>query len=129
MNTSNREIPREAWSAFFDSFSRQHEGWLITLEVLAPEIGAQVESREQPLAGITADLRDKGEDVISILVGRGSDDHVGHLIHAPSRVWLKETEAGAHEALHIESTRGATTLLRFRSAVLPESVDGVLLNR
>lgn len=123
-----REIPRDEWVAFFDSFSRQHDGWLSTVEVLSSEIGAQVESRDQALIGITADVKDKGEDVISILVG-GKSDHIAHIIHAPSHVRLKETEEGAHEALHIESKHGPTTLLRFRSPVLPESVDGVVLDR
>jgi hypothetical protein len=43
-----REIPREQWNNFFDSFNRQHEGWLATLEVFAPEIGAQQEARDLP---------------------------------------------------------------------------------
>jgi uncharacterized protein DUF5335 len=129
MDTHTREIGREEWVAFFDSFSRQHDRWLITLEVLGPEIGAQVESREQALNGITAELSDTGEDVISILVGSRSNDHVAHMVRAPSHVRLKETAEGAHEALQIESMSGVTTLLRFRSAVLPEAVDGIVLDR
>ena len=31
-----REIPRGEWLSFLDGFSRQHEGWLVTLEV--PEV-------------------------------------------------------------------------------------------
>ncbi|MBI2361520.1 MAG: DUF5335 family protein [Deltaproteobacteria bacterium] len=78
-----REIPRDEWVAFFDSFSRQHEGWLSTVEVRGAEMDAQVESREQPLIGVTADLKED-DDVISILVGRSRDDHVAHMIHAPA---------------------------------------------
>lgn len=29
-----REIPHDEWRSFFDVFSRQHEGWLATLEIL-----------------------------------------------------------------------------------------------
>jgi hypothetical protein len=129
MDASTREIPRDEWVAFFDSFSRQHEGWLVTIEVLGRDIGAQIEAREQPLTGITADLNDRGEDTISIFVGGKSAAHVAHIVHAPSHVGLKETAEGAHEALHIEAKDGATTLVRFRSTVLPELVDGVVLNR
>jgi hypothetical protein len=129
METHTREIGREEWVAFFDSFSRQHDRWLITLEVLGPEIGAQIESREQALNGITAELSTTGEDVISILVGSRSNDHVAHMVHAPSHVRLKETAEGAHEALQIESASGVTTLLRFRSAVRPEAVDGIVVDR
>lgn len=58
-----------------------------------------------------------------------SADHLAHTIHGPTHVRLKETDEGAHEALQIESNKGATTLLRFRSPVLPQSLDGVVLNR
>ncbi len=33
---------------------------------------------------------------------------------------------GAHEASQVEAADGTATLLRFRSAVLPEMVDGVV---
>src|SRR5688500_1532948 len=122
-----REIPRREWPAFLDSFSRQHAGWLATVEVLGAEVGAQVEVREQPLAGITADLREGDRAVISIFVGGDRDAHVAQLIHAPSHVRLKETEDGAHEALHIEAEGGTTTLLRFRSTVSLEALDGLVM--
>jgi hypothetical protein len=120
---ATREIPRDEWLAFFDSFSRQHEGWLSTIEILGAQIGAQIAASEQPLAGITADL--KGSDVISILVSVPSGGHVAHMIRAPTHVHLKESAEGAHEALHIESSSGATTLLRFRASVAPGLLDGL----
>lgn len=122
-----REIPRDEWAAFFDSFSRQHEGWLATVEVLGKEIGAQVEARELALRGITAELKGD-EDTISIILGETPEDHITHIITGPSHVRLEQTESGAHEALQIESASGVTTLLRFRSAVLPEMVDGIVFN-
>lgn len=126
-----REIPRDEWVAFFDSFSRQHDGWLSTVEVREAEIGAQTQIQwlEKALMGITADLTQQDGDVISILVGGKSDDHVAHIIRAPSHVRLQETQEGAHEALHIEAENGATTLLRFRSPILSELVDGIALDR
>jgi hypothetical protein len=124
---ATREIPREEWIEFFDGFSRQHEGWLVTVEVLGSELGAQVEARELRLEGITADLKGDDEDTISIMVGETPDDHVTHTITAPSHVRLEQTQEGANEALQIESGDRVTTLLRFRSAVLPEMVDGVVL--
>lgn len=122
-----REISRDDWPAFFDSFSRQHEGWLSTIEVLGTDLGAQIEAHEQPLAGVTADLRGGDQDIVSILIGATPDKHVAHMIHAPTHVRLKETDSGAHEALHVESRGGATTLLRFRSAMLPTELDGVVM--
>lgn len=121
-----REIPREEWPKFLDSFSRQHEGWLVTLEVLDSEIGAQVEAEGKPLEGITAELKDNGEDFISITVGLTPAEHVTHNITKPTRVRVEQAENGADMALQIESLDEATTLVRLRSAMLPEMVDGVV---
>ena len=117
-----REIPREEWAAFFDSFSRRHEGWRVTLEVLGPDIGAQKEARELPLGGITAELN--GKDRIDVMVGERADDHITHSISQPTHVRLEETDGGVHQALEIESSGAPTVLLRFLPAIASELVDG-----
>ena len=38
-----KEIARDEWTAFFDTFSYRHQGWLVTIEVFGSDIGAQVE--------------------------------------------------------------------------------------
>lgn len=121
-----REIPPSEWSAFFDSFSRQHQGWLVTIEVLASDSGAQVATHELPLQGITAEMKDAGKGAISIMAGRGPEAHVTHTIAAPTQVRLKQSEEGADEALEIESASAIITLVRFRSAMPTEMVDGIL---
>ena len=121
-----REIPRGEWVKFLDSFSRRHEGWLVTAEVGGCEIGAQVGARELPLEGIAAELKAGGEDVITIILGGGSRAHVTHNISQPTHVRIEQTESGADMTLQIESGSGVTTLVRFRSAMLPEMVDGIV---
>jgi uncharacterized protein DUF5335 len=122
-----REIPREEWGEFLDSFSRQHEGWLVTVEVLGEEIGAQMEAEGKPLEGITAELKDGGVGSIIITVGLTPAEHVTHNIIAPTHIRLEQAENGADMALQIEASEGATTLVRLGSAMLPEMVDGVVL--
>lgn len=121
-----REIAREEWADFLDTFSRQHEGWLVTVEVMGTGIGAQVEAEEKPLEGITAELKGGGEDLISIIVGRTPEERVTHNITAPTHVRVEQAENGADMALQIETSGGTTTLVRLRSAMLPEMVDGVV---
>lgn len=118
-----REIPREAWTAFFNGFSREHERWLSTVERIDAELGAQVVSREKALRGVSAD---PAADSITIFLGAGRGDHVAHTVRHATRVWLRETDRGAHESLQIESRDGEDAVLRFRSLVLPESLDGYL---
>jgi hypothetical protein len=119
-----REIPRNEWTQFFDAFSRRHDGWLVTVEILDPKLGAQIEAEDRPLRGIAADRGGNDED-IEILMGRGTDDPLTHIVSHPTRVQVEETAEGAEAAIEIESKNEGTTLVRFRSAVLPESVDGV----
>jgi hypothetical protein len=123
-----REVPRDEWPLFFDIFSRQHEGWLVTIEVRGqPSLQSrkpQVDARDLALEVITADLSDK-EDGIAVSVG--DQDRLTYIIQEPVRVNLDQTEEGADAALHIESAEGAITTVRFRAAVLPETLDGILL--
>jgi len=124
-NDLTREISRGEWVEFFNGFTQQHAGWLVTFEVLDRELGAQLVAENLALQGISADEKD-GEDVILINVGDASENHVNHAVAGPTHVRLKQTAQGAHEALDIETASGATTLLRFRITALPETVDGVL---
>ncbi len=121
-----REVPRGEWPVFFDMFSRQHQAWLVTVELIGPEIGAQIEVRNRPLGGITAELRPGHEDSISLCFGTIPSE-LTHIITHPTRVWLKQTISGADEALEIECDGGPTTLLRFRSPMLLEMVDDFLV--
>ena len=120
-----QEIPKKEWTEFFDNFSRKHEGWLVSLEIFGPEIGAQVEERELALEGITAALDQTEGNTIMIMTGIKPNDHITHSVTGPTSVSLEQTDEGADAALAIKSEDGLTTLLRFRSAVLPEMVDAI----
>lgn len=119
------EIPRREWSSKLDEFSRMHDGWLVSLDiVMAQSISAQREFRQLPLVGITAEPFDGG--TISIAVAEPTGDHVTHTIHSPTHVFIDKTETGANAALEIDSADGTKAVLRFRTTALPETVDGVL---
>jgi uncharacterized protein DUF5335 len=117
-------IPREQWKNFFDSFSRQHEGWLATLEIFDTDLGAQEEARELPLTGISLSSA-KNEDGIALSLGKDPGDHITHIINEPEQVWVETTSEGVNVALEIESKDQTKTLLRFHSPVPPELVDGM----
>lgn len=121
---STREIPRDEWSEYFDSFSHQHKGWLVTIEMLGPDLGDLVEARQLPLEGIIVESNREGETQIEIIAGEKPDSHISHTVSSPRRVWIKQTEQGADEALEIESEANAV-LVRFRSAARPELVDAI----
>jgi Family of unknown function (DUF5335) len=118
-----REIVQAEWKAFFDSFSRQHETWLVKLDVLGAELGAQHEVVDSPLVGISSDV--PNERTVHVHVGRGSE-HITHTIHDVVHVRLEQSDEGADAALQIEAGDGTTTLLQFRSVVQSESVDDIV---
>ena len=121
-------IARNEWPSFFERFSRRHEGWLVTLEVFQPEIGAQVRERDLALEGVTAELGNGNgdKDKIAILIGGNSHQHVTHIVLNPVEVSLEHTEYGANHALAIRSADYATTLLCIRPALRPEIVEAVV---
>ena len=123
---TTQEIPHDEWTTFLDTFSRQHEGWLASIEVLDTEIGAQEEAHDLPLEGITATSRDDAPETIAIILGKTPEDHLTHTITEPTRIWLEQTLQGANAALEIESAGDVKTLLRFRSALPADMVDGVV---
>src|SRR5689334_1858480 len=120
-----REIPQDEWTEFFDSFSRKHEGWLVNVEVLGSDIGAQIEEQQLAFEGITGECDGTRGNTISIMIGAEPDDHITHKVSTPTCVSLEQTDEGADAALQIKSVDGTTTLLRFRNPMLPELVDAI----
>lgn len=119
------EIPREAWAQTLNEFTAIHEGWLVSVDVLDPAIGAQPEINNLPLLGVSAERVDR-DGTITISAARSATEHITRTIHAAIRVHIERREDGADLALQIESADGTKTILRFRAAVLPETVDGIV---
>ncbi|HEY3041551.1 MAG TPA: DUF5335 family protein [Pyrinomonadaceae bacterium] len=122
-----QEIPRDEWKSFFDKFTQQHEGWLASLEIFAPDVGAQQEALDLPLEGISTTAKENGPQTIAISLGKTPEDHVTHTIADPTRLWLEQTSQRANAALEIESADEVKTLLRFRSPLPADMVDGAVL--
>ncbi|MEX0880394.1 MAG: DUF5335 family protein [Thermoanaerobaculia bacterium] len=120
----NRLLPRTEWFRFFEEFSRRYEGWLVTVRVLHPSFGSQVEARDLPLEGIVSPADASGP--ISIHLGGSTKCNVEHEIPSPRQVWVEISEKGAEEALGVVSEDGTKTTVEFRVAALPETVDDIL---
>ena len=117
------EICRNEWRDRLDEFSRVHEGWPVSLEILAESIGAQPEFRLLSLAGVTAEPSDGG--TISITAALPEGGFFTHTIHSPVHVFIETTDAGADAALEIESADGTKAILQFRIApAVPGLVRG-----
>ncbi len=115
-----REIPRGEWLSFLDGFSRQHEGWLVTLEVAEGPGRNAVEAEDLKLEGITPEHSEE-HDRISIALGKAPDDHLTRFVSDPIRVVFLEKETGEHAGLSIETADGRRTVVRFRGPAKPEA--------
>lgn len=111
-----QQIPREAWPLFFKKLSQKQEGWEVSLEVLGPDIGDQMEETHMFLAGLAVDLsKDPSRpDRIEIMFGGNAGNHLTHIVTAPTQVDLQQTDLGVDSALHIKSADGTTSLLYLR---------------
>jgi len=98
------------WAATLSEFTNRNAGRRTTLEVDAPEYGAQEEENDYPFWGVTFDRRDGR---IQIMLGeQGSvDQHLTRSIDEPQRVDVL-TDHGRDRALRIVHA-GGQTLLRF----------------
>jgi hypothetical protein len=115
------EVPRGRWIKFFDDFSKEHQGWIATVELIGLDIGDQEEAGSLPLVGISADLKDR-ENRIEVTVGGRPDAHLTHTINNPVTVKLKPAEEEGHEAIEVKSADGTITLVSFRH-IMPELAE------
>ena len=87
------EIPREAWVHRLNEFTSIHEGWLVSLDILGPELGVQPEIDNLPLLGVSAD-RVNHDGTIVVSVARSRSEHFTHIIEAVTRIYIERTDAG-----------------------------------
>lgn len=110
-------IPPTRWRDFLDSFNRVHRGWLITVDSPA---GIGLLMRDVPLASI---LFEDEDIVIEAAMDR---QHVDHVVKGPVALRLERTADGADRQLEIVGNEGNVVRVRFRSAIRPELVDGIV---
>lgn len=120
----NRLVPRSEWFRFFEEFSRRHDGWIVTVRVLDPRMGSQVEVADVPLEGIVSQADAKGP--ISLHLGATPSRNIEHAIRSPRQVWVEVSDQEAEQALEVLSEDGSRTIVEFRVPALPDAVDRIL---
>ena len=109
----SQEIPAQQWGAFLDGLTRQHEGEMVSIEVQGMEIGAQIETSDSRLIGITFDPRSSVAQEIDVMVANDANSHLMHAIIRPSHLSIARTDDGIDSTLQVQSKTGPTTLVRF----------------
>ena len=119
----SEEIARQDWTRELDMFSREHDGWIVSVHVVDPAGREQTEVRTLPLHGVSID--DPRKTRVAITVGHGGNNHFTHEISEPVRILVERTDAGADRGLSIRAADGSTTSVEFLSPMRPDEVDGL----
>ena len=107
---TTKQLPREDWHSYFEKFTSRHVSdtqETVTIEVLSPEIGDQIEARDVPLLGITYDPKD---DLLDVFVG----DTLDHLIFTPREIYVVEEDDGFVSSLQVTRDEGVREVLQMR---------------
>jgi hypothetical protein len=117
-----REIARDEWPEFFDSFNGRHEGWLVGVDRFDEFLDETIETRhlDGTLRGVQSDAHD-----VALAI---DDRSTGHLetetIHDPQRIVLEQSEDEMDTALEIDGPQSCV-VLRFRELVTADKVEVV----
>jgi hypothetical protein len=122
---SIREIPRNDWRDFLESFNRGHRAWLATVETAVPGQSAQVGAVEHPLHSVSPTIA--ANRVIGIEIRFQGDSRAREVLRIDDPVNLRvdETTQGIARGLEIVDADGDRTRILFRAAPRPEMLDGI----
>lgn len=124
-SSRDAEIPKREWGEFLKSFSDQHDGWLVTV-TLVSGTDKSIKATNCRLQGIVLIQEGSRLNIRISVVGAQGRPYVVHEVIDPVRITFKLDPLGAHEGLDITGTDHSITTIRFRKAVFPETLDGVL---
>jgi len=117
-----RSVPSDHWHEELDSFSKQHEGWIVRVTTAGADGAVQTEARDLPLQGIRADSPESPR--VDITIGKRPKSHVTHIVD-PVEVAINVADDGAERGVQIRAADGSTTTVEFRSPMRPIEVDGL----
>ncbi len=121
----SREIDRTEWRQFTEAFSRQHDGWLVSLYAERRSGEHDYIARDVPFRGIIAET-DRGREAVTVMIDGSGDRHLSHTVSHPDRIVLIETDEGAEAAISVTDESGAVLTTEFRTPMPVSVVDGIV---
>lgn len=118
-----KEIPNTEWSNFLESFTMQHDGWLVDVESVR-EGKSSLHAEGLPLEGIMPRVGTDEPRRVIVTVGGSMEKHQRIVVPEPASIHV-QADNGVETGLEIESRDGSLTRVRFISPVAPETIDGI----
>ena len=100
------EIASGDWEEFFRDFTRFHQGWVVSIDVFSPALGARRAACDLPFAGIVAEGSVEGGVCIEVRLEEGPTTRITHAVPAPLQVRFEAD--GESEVLQIDDDRDTT---------------------
>jgi len=103
-----KKLEESEYEAYFDTLSKALRDEKIEIEVMAPAVGDQQQTRWIPFIGISYDPPEK---IISII-----SEYIDHRIKQPREVYVEDTDGGI-ASITISGGDGYEHLLKFNKPV------------
>lgn len=119
---TKREVLRDQWAEFFQTFAATHIGQLVSLGIdgtHARHETIDLQARELPLREIAVDMKDQ-ENTVVISLGLTEDKLLRHSILSVAHVRVIQSEDGPESGLEIESMNHQTTTVNLSVAIIPK---------
>ena len=107
---TTKQIARDDWNEYFERFTRQHLGddvpKAVTIELVSPRLGDQLEASDVRLLGITYDPKSRAVKVFL--------EDRDHLVFEPAEIWVLEGESGFISTLEFAYEDGSKEIIYVR---------------
>lgn len=120
-----KEIAEYEWKDFLDSFSKQHFRWHTYIERLNKNGIKELISGNKYLKKISINLSEK-DNLLEIKFKDKSGPASDFKIKNVKDIFLMEKEEDVHQGLKIISSGGDDVLIRFRSTINSDMLDGIV---
>lgn len=104
-----KNIPRERWEAWCDSFTNGNRGRLMDIEVVDAALGPEPLADQVVLVAIDYDPAGKGNDFVISFGDYEAPSR--HVISGPVALWQAQDANGLVVSLEIEDQRGGRTVV------------------
>lgn len=117
---TQEDINRNEWVAFCESFGREHQDWLVNVEVLHQNGAKEVVGHSAVLENIA--VAGDGDVPKKVLISftKTRDERRVFEVPRPDAMRLTKNDRGADDTLIIESDNGDTTTICLHSPQLPD---------
>ena len=111
------EIPETQWIDYFNAFSKEHAGWLATIEVLEKNAGPQKLADGLAFQGISFDASGSRPCTINVGAGDSARANVSHTVELPLHIRRADDDDRGDVTIEIEPARGPMTLIHLHGPV------------